>query len=170
MTDEFRKFAQKCEEISLTKSNNEKVKILAKYLSELTSASLPIVVLLLSGRVFALESGLLLKVAYSTIMSALSEISDLRAKEVNRIYLEHGDLGSLVEFSLSQKLTQPLVEHSLLTLASVYQTLTQIAQISGERSQSMRKKILAGLLMKCHSIRREIPEQGFDKRAPYRAF
>jgi DNA ligase-1 len=149
LTDEFRKFAQKCEEISLTKSNNEKVKILAKYLSELTSASLPIVVLLLSGRVFALESGLLLKVAYSTIMSALSEISDLRAKEVNRIYLEHGDLGSLVEYSLSQKLTQPLVDHSPLTLASVYQTLTKIAQISGERSQSMRKKILAGLLMKC---------------------
>jgi DNA ligase-1 len=149
LTDEFRKFAQKCEEISLTKSNNKKVKILAKYLSELTSASLPIVVLLLSGRVFALESGLLLKVAYSTIMSALSEISDLRAKEVNRIYLEHGDLGSLVEYSLSQKLTQPLVDHSPLTLASVYQTLTKIAQISGERSQSMRKKILAGLLMKC---------------------
>jgi DNA ligase-1 len=149
LTDEFRKFAQKCEEISLTKSNNEKVKILAKYLSELTSASLPIVVLLLSGRVFALESGLLLKVAYSTIMSALSEISDLRAKEVNRIYLAHGDLGSLVEYSLSQKLTQPLVDHSPLTLASVYQTLTKIAQISGERSQSMRKKILAGLLMKC---------------------
>jgi DNA ligase-1 len=149
LTDEFRKFAQKCEEISLTKSNNEKVKILAKYLSELTSASLPIVVLLLSGRVFALESGLLLKVAYSTIMSALSEISDLRAKEVNRIYLEHGDLGSLVEYSLSQKLTQPLVDHSPLTLASVYQTLTKIAQISGERSQSIRKKILAGLLMKC---------------------
>jgi DNA ligase 1 len=149
LTDEFKIFAQKCEEISLTKSNNEKVKILAKYLSELTSASLPIVVLLLSGRVFALESGLLLKVAYSTITSVLSEISDLRAKEVNRIYLKHGDLGSLVEYSLSQKLTKPLIDYSPLTLAGVYHTLTKIAQISGERSHSMRKKILAGLLMKC---------------------
>jgi DNA ligase-1 len=149
LTDEFRIFAQKCEEISLTKSNNEKVKILAKYLSELTSASLPIVVLLLSGRVFALESGLLLKVAYSTITSVLSEISDLRAKEVNRIYLKHGDLGSLVEYSLSQKLTKPLIDYSPLTLAGVYHMLIKIAQISGERSQSMRKKILAGLLMKC---------------------
>jgi DNA ligase-1 len=152
LTDEFRIFAQKCEEISLTKSNNEKVKILAKYLSELTSASLPIVVLLLSGRVFALESGLLLKVAYSTITSVLSEISDLRAKEVNRIYLKHGDLGSLVEYSLSQKLTKPLIDYSPLTLAGVYHMLIKIAQISGERSQSMRKKILAGLLMKCTSL------------------
>jgi DNA ligase-1 len=149
LTDEFITFAQKCEEISLTKSNNEKVKILSIYLSELTSASLPIVVLLLSGRVFALGSGLLLKVAYSTIMSALSDISHLSAKEANRIYLKHGDLGSLVEYSLSQKLTKPLVEYSALTLAGVYQTLTKIAQISGVRSQSMRKKILAGLLMKC---------------------
>jgi DNA ligase-1 len=149
LTDEFITFAQKCEEISLTKSNNEKVKILSIYLSELTSASLPIVVLLLSGRVFALGSGLLLKVAYSTIMSALSDISHLSAKEANRIYLKHGDLGSLVEYSLSQKLTKPLVDYSALTLAGVYQTLTKIAQISGVRSQSMRKKILAGLLMKC---------------------
>lgn len=149
MTDEFITFAQKCEEISLTKSNNEKVKILSIYLSKLTSASLPIVVLLLSGRIFALGSGLLLKVAYSTIMSALSDISHLSAKEANRIYLKHGDLGSLVEYSLSQKLTKPLVDYSPITLAGVYHTLTKIAQISGERSQSMRKKILAGLLIKC---------------------
>jgi DNA ligase-1 len=149
LTDKLITFAQKCEEISHTKSNNEKVKILSKYLSELSSASLPIVVLLLSGRVFALESGLLLKVAYSTIMSALSDVSDLKAKEVNRIYLKHGDLGSLVEYSLSQKLTKPLIDYLPLTLAAVYHTLTKIAQISGKRSQSTRKKILAGLLTKC---------------------
>jgi DNA ligase 1 len=149
LTDEFITFAQKCEEISLTKSNNEKVKILSKYLSELSSASLPIVVLLMSGRVFALESGLLLKVAYSTIMSALSDISNLKAKEVNRIYLKHGDLGSLVEYSLSQKVTKPLLDYTPLTLAGVYHTLTNIAQISGVRSQSTRRKILTGLLLKC---------------------
>jgi DNA ligase 1 len=149
LTDEFITFAQKCEEISLTKSNNKKVKIFSKYLSELSSASLPIVVLLMSGRVFALESGLLLKVAYSTIMSALSDISNLKAKEVNRIYLKHGDLGSLVEYSLSQKVAKPLLDYSPLTLAGVYHTLTKIAQISGVRSQSTRRKILAGLLLKC---------------------
>jgi DNA ligase-1 len=142
-------FAQKCEEISHTRSNNEKVKILSKYLSDLTPTSLPIVVLLFSGRVFAPQSGLLLKVAYSTIMNVLSEISDLNAKEVNRIYLKHGDLGSLVEYSLSAKLTNTLVAYSPLTLPVVYHTLGKMAKISGDRSQYMRKKILAGLLLNC---------------------
>ncbi|HEY7108214.1 MAG TPA: ATP-dependent DNA ligase [Nitrososphaeraceae archaeon] len=149
MTDKFMTFAQNCEEISLTRSTNEKVKILSKYLSMLTPTSLPIVVLLFSGRIFAPQSGLLLKVAYSTIMNVLSEISDLRAKEVNRIYLKHGDLGSLVEYSLAAKLTSPLVEYLPLTLAAVYHTLTKMAEISGDRSQYMRKKILAGLLLNC---------------------
>ena len=149
MTDEFLVFAQKCQEVSLTKSNNEKVKILSKYLSEVSSAALPVTVLLLSGRVFTLGSELKLKVSYSTIMSALSDISKIEAKEVNRIYLKHGDLGSLVEYSLAQKLTMPLINYSPLTLAGVYDILTSIARTSGERSQSMRKKILAGLFMKC---------------------
>lgn len=149
MADQFRKFAQKCKEISGTKSNNEKVKIVANYLLELSYTSLPIAILFFSGKYFATESGLLLKVAFSTIMSAVSEISDISAKEVNRVFLQHGDLGYLVEYSLSQKSARPLIEYSPLTLECVYQTLMSIAKISGHRSQEAKKRALAGLFLRC---------------------
>lgn len=154
MADEFRIFAQKCEEISLTKSKNKKANILAEYLSELTYVALPIVVLFFSGRIFPPESRLLVKVAHSTIMNVLSSISDLKMREVNRIYLEHGDLGYLAEYSLSQKFTSPLIDHSPLTLASVYDSLTKIAGVSGQHSQTTKKKILAGLFLRC------VPSEG----------
>jgi DNA ligase 1 len=154
LADEFRIFAQKCEEISLTKSKNKKVNILAEYLSELTYVALPIVVLFFSGRIFPPDSRLLVKVAHSTIMNVLSSISDLKMREVNRIYLEHGDLGYLAEYSLSQKFTIPLIDHSQLTLASVYDSLTKIAGVSGQHSQTTKKKILAGLFIRC------VPSEG----------
>ena len=77
MVDEFNAFARCCEKLSLTKSKNEKIDILGVYLSELTDVSLPIAVLLLSGKIFPPDSTLSVNVAHRTIMSVLPTITDL---------------------------------------------------------------------------------------------
>ena len=152
MVDEFNDFARCCEKLSLTKSKNEKIDILGVYLSELTDVSLPIAILLLSGKIFPPDSTLSVNVAHRTIMSVLPTITDLELNNVNKIYLEHGDLGSLVEYALSQKFISPLVAYSPLTLPSIYDSLTKIADMSGQQSQAARKKTLTGLFMKCDPL------------------
>ena len=152
MVDEFNAFARCCEKLSLTKSKNEKIDILGVYLSELTDVSLPIAILLLSGKIFPPDSTLSVNVAHRTIMSVLPTITDLELNNVNKIYLQHGDLGSLVEYALSQKFISPLVAYSPLTLPSIYDSLTKIADMSGQQSQAARKKTLTGLFMKCDPL------------------
>ena len=152
MVDEFNAFARCCEKLSITKSKNEKIDILGAYLSELTDVSLPIAVLFLSGKIFPPDSTLSVNVAHRTIMSILPTITDLELDNVNKIYLQHGDLGSLVEYALSQKFIIPLVAYSPLDLPSVYDSLTKIADKRGQQSQATRKKTLVGLFMKCDPL------------------
>ena len=152
MVDEFNAFARCCEKLSITKSKNEKIDILGAYLSELTEVSLPIAVLFLSGKIFPPDSTLSVNVAHRTIMSVLPTITDLELDNVNKIFLQHGDLGSLVEYALSQKFITPLVAYSPLNLPSVYDSLTKIADKRGQQSQATRKKTLVGLFMKCDPL------------------
>src|SRR6185503_5228230 len=152
MVDEFNAFARCCEKLSITKSKNEKIDILGAFLSELTDVSLPIAVLFLSGKIFPPDSTLSVNVAHRTIMSVLSTITDLELNNVNKIYLQHGDLGSLVEYALSQKFITPLVAYSALTLPNIYDSLTKIADMSGQQSQAARKKTLTGLFLKCDPL------------------
>jgi hypothetical protein len=115
MVDEFNTFARYCEKLSLTKSKNEKIDILGVYLSELTDVSLPSAILLLSGKIFPPDSTLSVNVAHRTIMSVLPTITDLELNNVNKIYLQHGDLGSLVEYT-RPKVYQSVAAYSPLTL------------------------------------------------------
>jgi DNA ligase 1 len=149
LAEEFRTFAENCEIISRTRSKNEKIGILAEYLKGLSDDSLKIAVLLYSGRIFPPESRLLVNISYSTITTVLSEIAHLEKEEINRIYLQHGDLGSLAEYALSHKSVTSLIEYTPLTLTEVYASLTKVAKMAGKSSQAYRKKSLSGLFLRC---------------------
>jgi DNA ligase-1 len=149
LAEEFRTFAENCETISRTRSKNEKIGILAEYLKGLSDDSLKIAVLLYSGRIFPPESRLLVNISYSTITTVLSEIAHLEKEEINRIYLQHGDLGSLAEYALSHKSVTSLIEYTPLTLTEVYASLTKVAMMAGKSSQAYRKKSLSGLFLRC---------------------
>lgn len=152
MQEGFIIFAKICERLSNIKSTNEKVNIMSTYLEGLPEVSLPIAVTFLSGRIFDPESKLLLHVAHSTIMNVLSTITDLDMNQVHKIYLQYGDLGHLVEHVLSHKFTTTLVDFPSLTISDVYEILVSLAGIGGKQAQSMRKKILLGLFMRCVPI------------------
>ena len=149
LKEEFHSFANIGELISHTRSKNEKIRILGKYLRALSDESLKIAVLLFSGRIFPHESKLVVNTSYSTIMSVLSEISHLENEEINQIYLKHGDLGSLVEYALAHKSVTPLLEYAPLTLTEVYNSLLKLGMITGKSSQANRKKTLSGLFLRC---------------------
>ena len=71
-------------------------------------------VLFMSGAIFPKGSGLALNVGFNTILRSLSEIARLEPEEIQKIYLEHGDMGALAEYVVSKREQSPLVAQQLL--------------------------------------------------------
>jgi DNA ligase-1 len=145
---EFSVFVDLCEKLALTRSKNAKVELAAKYLAQLDDRALQAAVLFLSGTVFPKGSGMSLSVGYSLIMRSLSDVTKLQPEEIQKIYLQHGDLGALAEFAVAKKEQNPLVQQNLL-LPDLHEQLKKFAMISGQGASDTKRRILTGLLINC---------------------
>ncbi len=150
-SSEFSLFVDVCERVRQTPSKNAKVGIIAEYLSQLEDYSLPVAVLFLSGATFPKGSGLALNVGFDIIMRSLSEIAPLEPSEVQKVHLEHGDIGALAEYAVSKKEISPLFKQPLL-LPNLHDNLRKIADASGSGASEAKKKILTGLLVNCSPL------------------
>jgi DNA ligase-1 len=126
-----------------------KIKIASDYLYSLNAdeESLPVAVLFFAGRIFPQGSKFVMNIGYSTIIQVLSEIATLDSNQIQKIYLEHGDMGALSEYAVSKKNVVSLFEQQPLTLLSVYGRLREIADTIGSGSSKDKKNILKGLLI-----------------------
>src|ERR671922_371378 len=148
---EFSHFVNTCEKVRQTASKNAKVAAIAEYLIKLKDedggdTSLAAAVLLMSGAIFPKGSGLALNVGLSTIMRSLSEIGRLEPEEIQKIYLEHGDMGALAEYVVSKRQQSPLMDQQLL-LPDLHDQLRKIADAVGSGAAEAKRKILTGLLI-----------------------
>jgi len=140
----FSYFAKVCESISHTNSKNEKVRILADYLSLLDDESLIIACTFLSNRTLHIDTGLELNVGYSLLWSVLESISKACKDELIDVYLKYGDIGIVAEHAVNKIAVRPLVRVEL-TLRYVYEQFINIAKKEGKDSLSKKKDILVGL-------------------------
>ena len=159
---EFSHFVEMCEKVRQTASKNAKVSAIAEYLITLKDddvktssgggdASLAAAALFMSGIIFPKGSGLALNVGFNTIMRSLLEITHLEPKEIQKIYLKHGDMGALAEYVVSKRQQSPLMAQQLL-LPDLYDQLRKIAGATGHGSSEAKRKILTGLLMNSSPI------------------
>lgn len=125
-----------------------KINILSDYLNSLSDEeSLPIAVLFFAGRIFPQGSKFVMNIGYSTTIQVLSEIATLDSNQIQKIYLEHGDMGALSEYAVSKKNVVSLFQQQPLTLSSIYGRLKEIADTIGSGSGKDKKNILKGLLI-----------------------
>jgi DNA ligase 1 len=125
-----------------------KINILSDYLYSLSDEeSLPIAVLFFAGRIFPQGSKFVMNIGYSTIIQVLSEIATLDSNQIQKIYLEHGEMGALSEYAVSKKNVVSLFQQQPLTLSSIYGRLKEIADTIGSGSGKDKKNILKGLLI-----------------------
>ena len=89
----------------------------------------------------------MMNVGFSTIIKVLSEIATLDSNQIQKIYLEHGDMGALSEYAVSKKNVASLFQQQPLTLSSTYDRLKKIADTIGSGSGKDKKNILKGLLI-----------------------
>ena len=125
-----------------------KVNILSKYLLSLNDDEpLSIAVLFFSNRIFSRGSKFVINTGVSTIIQVLSEIATMDSKQIQNVYLQHGDIGALAEYATSNKNMVSLFQQQPLTLLSTYDRLKEIADTIGSGSTKNKKKVLKGLLM-----------------------
>ena len=140
----FSYFAKVCESISHTNSKNEKIRILADYLSLLDDESLIIACTFLSNRTLRIDTGLELNVGYSLLWSVLESISRACKDELIDVYLKYGDIGIVAEYAVNKITVRPLIRITL-TLKYVYEQFINIAKKEGKDSLSKKRDILVGL-------------------------
>ena len=137
----FSHFVDTCEKIRATNSKNMKVNILSDYLYSLNDdeESLTIAVLFFSSRIFPQGSKFVMDIGYSAIIQVLSEIATLDSNQIQKIYLQHGDMGALSEYAVSKKNMVSLFQQQPLTLLSIYDRLKEIADTIGFGSSKDKK-------------------------------
>jgi DNA ligase 1 len=154
---EFSHFVHICEKVRQNASKNAKVAAIAEYLLQLchdnndNNTSLAAAVLFMSGAIFPKGSGLALNVGLNTIMRSLSEIGRLEPEEIQKIYLEHGDMGALAEYVVSKRQQSPLMAQQLL-LPDLHDQLRKIADAAGSGAVEAKRKILTGLVINCSPL------------------
>jgi DNA ligase-1 len=154
---EFSHFVYMCEKVRQNASKNAKVAAIAEYLLQLchddndNNISLAAAVLFMSGAIFPKGSGLALNVGLNTIMRSLSELGRLEPEEIQKIYLEHGDMGALAEYVVSKRQQSPLMAQQLL-LPDLHDQLRKIADAAGSGAVEAKRKILTGLVINCSPL------------------
>lgn len=109
-----------------------KVNNLSEYLCSLNDDDeepLPIAVLFFSNRTFPQGSKFVMNIGSSTIIKVLSEIATLDSNQIQRIYLQHGDIGAISEYAVSKKNVVSLFQQQPLTLSFIYERLKEIALV-----------------------------------------
>jgi DNA ligase-1 len=127
-----------------------KVNNLSEYICSLNDDDeepLPIAVLFFSNRTFPQGSKFVMNIGSSTIIKVLSEIATLDSNQIQRIYLQHGDIGAISEYAVSKKNVVSLFQQQPLTLSFIYERLKEIADTIGSGSSKDKKNILKGLLI-----------------------
>ena len=153
----FSTLVETCESIRSTTSKNKKVDLIVQYISGLDDDSLPIAALFLSGKIFPKGSIYNLNVGFRTILQSLLEISRLDQTDIMRLHLEHGDMGTIAEYAISnKKMVTLFISVETLeekpTLKEIYDQFRKIANLRGPRSNNDKKNILKGLLLRCSPL------------------
>ncbi len=132
------------ERISATTKRLEIRALLAEHLRGVSEEDIAPMVYLLQGQLRPEYEGVELGVADSLARRALSTATGLPEEQVRAEASRSGDLGTTAESLL--KAHAPGSGEAGLTLAEVYQKLTEIARASGEGSQEAKIDLLVRLL------------------------
>ncbi|NHJ12781.1 MAG: ATP-dependent DNA ligase [Candidatus Thorarchaeota archaeon] len=142
----YEQLAQTYEEIENTSGNLEKVAIYSQLLKKAQGHSVDKIIALTIGELYPSwmgkpEIGIAEKMAVQVISSAAS----IPEKDVQRTLRKAGDIGSAAEALLSKSAQQTLIAEDL-TVDSVFETLSAVAETTGKGSSKDKVSKLTGLL------------------------
>jgi len=142
---EYKNLAKLYSRLESTTKRLEKTSIIADFLKETDPELLPIVTLLLLGRVFPTWSEEELGIGPKLLMKAISIVTGVSVDGIEEQVREQGDIGKASETLFKRKAQVTFTPHPL-TVKKVYEDLRKLASITGQRAQSKKINILLGIL------------------------
>jgi len=139
--------AQSLEMVRRTSGKNEKVRILAEYLDDLSPADAMVAARVASGRASERGSKDEAQVGYSTLLDVLHDVTGATDEDVSKIYLQHGDLGEVAEELLETKKAQALFSEPL-ALADLEGAFARLRSLKGKGSSNARRSVVKSLLLR----------------------
>ncbi len=137
----FTEFSTYLHELEQTTKRNQMVEILSQLFKIITPEEIEKAIYLLQGRLAPAFLPLEIGVSDKLCINAISSLLSVPKTKVNEWYQEIGDLGDVAEKHISSLINQ-------MSVLDVYNSLYQMAQISGEGAVSKQVEILSSLLSK----------------------
>ena len=138
----FSELASHLEQLEKTTSRNEMTVLLAELFQKVPADEIGSVVYLLQGRVAPLYVNLEFGMADKYMIKAIAQAFKMEEKEVAELYKTIGDLGEVAE-KLREKCGN---NNSSVPITHVFETLTQVAKISGDGAVEKKVTLVADLL------------------------
>ena len=132
-------------ELEKTRSRLEMKSIVASFLAGVPENELPVILLLIEGRVFPLWSDKQLGVGYNIALKAVSSVTGVSEEKIEGIVRETGDSGLAAERVLVKK-SQTTLFGGTLTVSKVYDNLDRLAALTGKGSQDKKISYISELL------------------------
>jgi DNA ligase-1 len=143
----FSDFSSTLERVRGAPGRNEKVRLLSEYMRGLDADDAELAARFATGRPSPKGSVDETQTGYSTILAVLHELTGLSSREVSRVYVKFGDLGQVVEETLSAKKVTTLFQETL-SLKDVADAFEAMTRAKGKGSSDLKKSHLKALLLR----------------------
>lgn len=141
---EFQVLAKSFEEIEAASSRLDMTDLLSGLFKKTPKEDVRQVVYLCQGKLASSYEGVEAGLGEKLIAEAISKVSGFSRKEIDKMFLEKGDLGIVAQDIISKKKQSSLFREKL-SVEKVYANLMKIAQAEGSGSQEMKLKLMAEL-------------------------
>ncbi|MBW2977240.1 ATP-dependent DNA ligase [Candidatus Woesearchaeota archaeon] len=133
------------QKLESTSKRLEKTFHISELLKKTPVEDLPIIMLLLQGRIYPTWDERKLGVASRLVLKAINIASGINTKEIEEIWKSSGDLGLTAEQIVARKKQNTLFSQDL-SLRKVFENLKKLAGLEGEGTVDRKIKLIAELL------------------------
>jgi DNA ligase 1 len=141
---DFKIVAEYFDKIETVASRLEMTNILEELIKQVPTNEIKKIVYLIQGQIAPNFEGHEIGFGEKLISSAISKATGFSRKDVDKLFMETGDLGTTAE-QLIQKKQQGSLFTKELTVEKVFANLQRMSTREGEGSQELKKKLLAEL-------------------------
>ncbi|MFX1482098.1 MAG: ATP-dependent DNA ligase [Promethearchaeota archaeon] len=144
---EFTLFADTLDRVAATSKRNQKIKLAAEFLRKVDVNEVHQAALFMGGRIFAESDQRVLNVSWKGLLSALNSVIGIGNGDITRVY--DGDVGEAIAKLMSERghTRQTTLFSDSLTIKTVGEAASRIAETRGRGSSKERQSLLASLFV-----------------------
>ena len=142
---QYGKLVEFYEELGKTTKRLEKTHIISELLKQTPAEDLPVIMLLLEGRLFPSYDAREIGVASRIILKAISAASGIEAGRIEKEWKKTGDLGLVAENLIKAK-KQATLHSQELTVKKVFLNLRKLAELEGSGTVERKIQLISELL------------------------